>query len=149
MSSDQTYRELSSEQLTSAEESLTEFNKVAVKYEEEVDGPSRLLDLTRIPLIILHRIDLVQHNVKEEEVNTDQQFCSQEKNFSLDQKDPEPLQIKEEHDELEHLQIKVEKELSLNKDEDQHVLKQETDTFVVTPSYEDLYHTEPEPNRNP
>ncbi|MEQ2175899.1 hypothetical protein GOODEAATRI_022461, partial [Goodea atripinnis] len=56
MSSDQTYQELSSEQLTPAEESLTEFNKIAVKYEEEVDGPSRLLDLTRIPLIILHRI---------------------------------------------------------------------------------------------
>ncbi|MEQ2281669.1 hypothetical protein AMECASPLE_032858 [Ameca splendens] len=57
MSSDQSHRELSSEQLTPAEETFTEFNDVVVKYEEEVDGQLRLLDFTRIPLIILHRIE--------------------------------------------------------------------------------------------
>ncbi|MED6268076.1 hypothetical protein CHARACLAT_018612 [Characodon lateralis] len=123
MSYNQSHRELSSEQLTSAEETLTDFKDVVVKFEEEFDGQPILLDFTRIPLIILHRIDLVQHCVKEE-VNFDQQPCNQE--------EPEPLQIKEEHDELEHLQIKEEKELYINKDEEQHVLKQETDTFVVS-----------------
>ncbi|KAK5624116.1 hypothetical protein CRENBAI_015032 [Crenichthys baileyi] len=177
----QSHRELRSEQLTSAEETLTEFKDVIVKFEEEVDGQHRLLDFTRIPLIILHRIDLVQHCVEEEGVvvkneeeadgqlrlldftripliilrridlvqhcvkeeeedNTDQQLCKQE--------EPGPLQIKEEFEELEHLQIKVEKELSINKNEDKHVMKQEPDIVVVTPSYEDKYPTEPELNKN-
>ncbi|MEQ2179187.1 hypothetical protein AMECASPLE_021265 [Ameca splendens] len=56
MSYNQSHRELSSEQLTSAEETLTEFKDVVVKFEEEFDGQHILLDFTRIPLIILHRI---------------------------------------------------------------------------------------------
>ncbi|MED6232687.1 hypothetical protein ATANTOWER_000966 [Ataeniobius toweri] len=62
MSYNQSHRELSSEQLTSAEETLTEFKDVVVKFEEEFDGQHRLLDFTRIPLIILHRIEMRQLN---------------------------------------------------------------------------------------
>ncbi|MEQ2308991.1 hypothetical protein AMECASPLE_034023 [Ameca splendens] len=44
------------ELLSPAEETFTEFKGIIVKSEEELDGQRRLLDFSRIPLIILHRI---------------------------------------------------------------------------------------------
>ena len=67
-----------------------------------------------------------QHVCKEEEVLTDQQLCDQERNSSLDQEDPEPPQIKEEQEEL-----------CTSLEGEQLVLKQETETFMLTPTCPD------------
>ncbi|XP_039659998.1 uncharacterized protein LOC120561114 [Perca fluviatilis] len=72
-----------------------------------------------------------QHVCKEEEVLSDQQLCIQERNSSLDQEDPEPPQIKEDQEEL-----------CTSQEGEQLVLKQETDTFMLTPTYEERDHSE-------
>ncbi|KAM4725186.1 uncharacterized protein FYW61_013415 [Anableps anableps] len=168
-----------------------------------MDDQRRLLDFSRTPRIILHRIDHLLDFVRkdEEEVFSDQQLCKQERdpsldleepeplqmkeeqqepehpwikeeplelcidllqeyvrkeealadldrNSSFDEEEPEPVQMKEEQVELEHLQIKEEeKELCISQDEEQLGLKQETETFMVTPTNEE-FHTEPEANWN-
>ncbi|XP_030609251.1 zinc finger protein with KRAB and SCAN domains 8-like [Archocentrus centrarchus] len=94
----------------------------------------RLLETIWKPEIMLHRIDLQQQHVCEEEVIfPDQQVCNQKRNSSLDREDPEPPQIKEEQEEL-----------CSSQEEEQLGLKQETDTFIVT--YEQSDHNEAEPN---
>ncbi|KAL4007641.1 hypothetical protein ACER0C_001493 [Sarotherodon galilaeus] len=88
------------------------------------------------PVIKLHKIDVQQqHAFEEEEVFTDQQVCNQERNSSLDQKDPEPPQIKEEQEEG-----------CSSQEGEQLGLKQEADVFMVTPAYEESSHSEPEPS---
>ncbi|XP_028435033.1 uncharacterized protein LOC114556331 [Perca flavescens] len=72
-----------------------------------------------------------QHVCKEEEVLSDQQLCIQERNSSLDQEDPESPQIKEDQEEL-----------CTSQEGEQLVLKQETDTFMLTPTYEERDHSE-------
>ncbi|XP_005753623.1 putative mediator of RNA polymerase II transcription subunit 26 [Pundamilia nyererei] len=95
----------------------------------------RLLETICKPEIKLHRIDVhQQHAFKEEDVLTDQQVFNQERNSSLDQEDPQPPQIKEEQEEL-----------CRSQEGEQLGLKQETDTFKVTPAYEKSDHSEPEP----
>ncbi|XP_042280560.1 zinc finger protein 239-like isoform X2 [Thunnus maccoyii] len=64
-----------------------------------------------------------QHVCNEEEVLADQQLCDLERNTSLDQEDPEPPQIKEEQ-----------KELCTSLEGEQLVLKQEMETFMLTPT---------------
>ncbi|XP_026016241.1 zinc finger protein 583-like [Astatotilapia calliptera] len=85
-----------------------------VQYEEESN---------RKPDRNSHIIDLPQQNDCEEEDGLDEQ---QEMNSSVDQEDPEPPQIKEEQEELCSIQ-----------EGEQLGLKQETDTFMVTPAYEE------------
>ncbi len=71
--------------------------------------------------------ELPQQNVckeKEEEVFTDQKLCKQ--NSSLDQEDTKPPEIKEEQE------------------EEQLVLKQECDTFMLTPTSEENDHNQDE-----
>ncbi|XP_027891648.1 involucrin-like isoform X4 [Xiphophorus couchianus] len=100
MSSVQPKRKWINEQLTPAEE--TEFKEI-------MDNQRRLLDFSRLPLIILHRIDLPQCSVcKKEEVVTE--LSNQDEDFTLDQEKTEPLVIKIEQDEPEHLEIKHEQE---------------------------------------
>ncbi|XP_032436299.1 involucrin-like isoform X6 [Xiphophorus hellerii] len=100
MSSVQPKRKWINEQLTPAEE--TEFKEI-------LDNQRRLLDFSRLPLIILHRIDLPQCCVcKKEEVVTE--LSNQDGDFTLDQEKTEPLVIKIEQDEPEHLEIKHEQE---------------------------------------
>ncbi|GLD49872.1 zinc finger protein 286A-like isoform X1 [Lates japonicus] len=119
-----------------AEEIFRVFEKTIVEYEEEVDRQRRLLDIVLNPEIKLHRIDLPQQHVcKEEEVLTDLQLCNQERNSSLDQEDPEPLQIKEEQEEI-----------CTSQEGEQLVLKQEIDTFMLTSDHEETDHSEPEPD---
>ncbi|KAM9333626.1 uncharacterized protein KZ484_018645 [Pholidichthys leucotaenia] len=73
--------------------------------------------------------DVPQLHDYKEEVLTLQQFCNQqERNFSLDQEEQQDTQIKGE-------------------DEEQLGLKQETDSFMVTPTYEKNDQSQPEPNR--
>ncbi len=75
-----------------------------------------------------------QHVSMEEEALADQQLCIQERNSSLDQEHQEPPQIKEEQEEL-----------CTTLEGEQLVLKQETDTFMWTPTDEESDHSEPEP----
>eukprot|EP00064_Thunnus_orientalis_P005641 superscaffoldBa00000562_g5655 len=120
-------RELINERLTAAaEEIFRVFQKTVVQYEEEIDRQRRLLDIVWKPEIKLYRIELPQQHVcKEEEDLPDQQFCNQERNSSLDQEDPEPPQIREEQEEL-----------YTSLEGEQLVLKQETETFMLTPCEE-------------
>ncbi|XP_034398226.1 zinc finger and SCAN domain-containing protein 31-like [Cyclopterus lumpus] len=78
-----------------------------------------------------------QHVCKEEEVLCEQQLCIQERSSSLDQEDPEPPQIKEEQEEL-----------CTSQEGEQLELKQETETFMLTPTCEETDHSEPEPPRD-
>ncbi|XP_016531734.1 trichohyalin-like [Poecilia formosa] len=87
------------EQFTDAEETFTEFKDIIVKSEEEMDDQRRLLDFSRTPRIILHRIDCLQCNI-----------YNQERRSTLDQDEFEPLQVKQEQDEPEDHQIKEEQE---------------------------------------
>ncbi|KAM9364838.1 uncharacterized protein KZ484_011022 [Pholidichthys leucotaenia] len=72
---------------------------------------------------------------KEEEVLTVQQFCNQERNPNLDQEELDAAQFKEE-----------EEELCTSHEEEHFGLKEETDTFMVTPTDEDNDNSENEPN---
>ncbi|XP_051809492.1 uncharacterized protein LOC110945292 isoform X2 [Acanthochromis polyacanthus] len=127
MSSVQNLRELINERLTAAaEEIFTEFEKTIVQYEEEIDRQRRLLDNIWKPQITQHTAVLPQVEIcneednnwklqitlhttelplqqictEEEEVPAEQNVCNQERNSSVDQEDPEPLQMKEEHMEI-------------------------------------------------
>ncbi|XP_027892242.1 oocyte zinc finger protein XlCOF8.4-like, partial [Xiphophorus couchianus] len=142
--------EFINEPLTAAEETFTEFKEIIVKSEEEMDDHRRLLDFSRRPQIILHRIDSLQCNV-----------YNQERRSTLDQEESEPLQVKQEQEEpedqqiklekedLEYLQIKVDEKEGYNSQGDEQLeLKQETDICMMVPVYEQTDHTESEPNRN-
>ncbi|XP_042277344.1 zinc finger protein 436-like isoform X2 [Thunnus maccoyii] len=133
MSSIQCLREFINERLTAAaEEIFRVFQTIIVDYEEEIDRQRRLLDIVWKPEIKLQRIELLQQNVcEEEEVLTDQQPCNQEKNSSLAQEDPEPPQIKEEQEEV-----------YTSLEGEQLVLKQETETFMWTPTCEESDNSE-------
>jgi len=77
-----------------------------------------------------------QHVCKEEEgkEEEEQQLCVEERSPSLDQEDPAPPQVKEEQEEL-----------CTGQEGEQLELKQETETFMLTPTHEETDHSEPEP----
>ncbi|XP_032356900.1 zinc finger protein 37 isoform X1 [Etheostoma spectabile] len=125
MSKVQMLRGLVEQRLTAAaEEIFGLFERTIAEYEEELcrlkeenEQQRKRLDAVFSPQLRLHRAELPQQHVcKEEEVLSDQQLCIQVRNSSLDQKDPEPPQIKEE--------------LCTSQEGEQLVLKQETDTFI-------------------
>uniref|UniRef100_A0A3P8TH93 C2H2-type domain-containing protein n=1 Tax=Amphiprion percula TaxID=161767 RepID=A0A3P8TH93_AMPPE len=76
-----------------------------------------------------------QHVCKEGNGLANRQLCNQEKNFSLDQEEPEPPQITEEQEEV-----------CTSQQGKQIVLKQVTDTFLLTSTDKDSDHSELEPN---
>ncbi|XP_067456482.1 zinc finger protein OZF-like [Thunnus thynnus] len=124
MSSVQCLRELMNERLTAAaEEIFRVFQETISEYEKEINRQRILLDIVWKPEIKLHRTELPQQHVCKEEVLADQQLCDQERNSSLDQEDLEPPQIKEEQ-----------KELCSSLEGEWLVLKQETETFMLTPT---------------
>uniref|UniRef100_UPI0037E87908 oocyte zinc finger protein XlCOF20-like n=1 Tax=Semicossyphus pulcher TaxID=241346 RepID=UPI0037E87908 len=135
MSSVQYFREFINERLTAAaEEIFGVLEKTIVEYEEEIDRQRKLLDIVWKPEIKLQRIELPQQHVcMEEEVLPGQQFCNQERNSSPDQEDQEPPQIKDEQEEVCTSQV-----------EEQLVLKQEINTFMLTTADEDSDHNEEE-----
>ncbi|KAM9364735.1 uncharacterized protein KZ484_010904 [Pholidichthys leucotaenia] len=105
-------------------------------FERIMEHQYRLLDVTRKPVMKLHRIDAPQlHDCKEEEVLSIQQLCNQERNSSLDQEEQDAAQVKEK-----------EEELCSSQEEEDFGVKQETDTFMVTPTDEDNDKSETEPN---
>ncbi|XP_068576795.1 zinc finger protein 420-like [Cebidichthys violaceus] len=141
MSSVVSLRKFVNERLSAAaEEIFGVFEKTIVEYQEEIHRQSRLLNVFWKPEIKLQRIELPQQHVcKEEEVLSDQQLCIQERSSSLDQEDPDPPQIKEEQEEL-----------CTSQEGEQLELQQETETFMLTPTYEESNHTEAQtPNINP
>ncbi|XP_058469222.1 histone H3.v1-like isoform X2 [Solea solea] len=103
----------------------------------------KLLEVVWKPKVKPQRISVSpeppqQHVIKEEEeeeVLTEQQLCNQERNSSLDQEEPESLQIKEE-----------EEEICTSQEQEQLELKQEADNFMLTPDNEESDHMEPEPD---
>ncbi|XP_014025293.1 zinc finger and SCAN domain-containing protein 21 [Salmo salar] len=110
------------ERLTAAaEEIFGVVEKTVAEYQEEVVRLQRLLDIVLQPepdiTLKLHRADLQQRtlSVSEEEVPSEQQHCEQEWSPSLGQ-DTEPIQIKEEEEELRTTQ------------EEEHIHGFETDT---------------------
>ncbi|XP_068576793.1 zinc finger protein 208-like [Cebidichthys violaceus] len=131
MSTIQCLRTFVVERLTAAaEEIFVVFEKAIVEYEEEIDRQRRQLDNVWKPESL--EIELPQQHVrKEEEVLSDQQLCIQERSSSLDQEDPDPPHIKEEQEEL-----------CTSQEGEQLELKQETETFMWTPTYENSDHGE-------
>ncbi|XP_078797711.1 uncharacterized protein LOC144989338 [Oryzias latipes] len=112
MSSLQSLRELISERLAAAAEEICRLCEgTIVQYEEELCRQRRLLDVIWKPQLQLHHIGLPQHWMTEEE---DQ--CNQQKNFRVEQEEPEHPQIQEEpeppqsKEEPEPLQIQEEPE---------------------------------------
>ncbi|XP_059192791.1 zinc finger protein 8-like [Centropristis striata] len=165
MSSVGSFKEFVNERLTAAaEEIFGVFLKTIVEYEEVIDRQRRLLDIVWKPEIQLHRIELPQQHVceEEEEVPVDQQLWDQERNSSLDQEDPEPPQVKEEPEELsisqegEQLVVKQQtptyEEWDHNEDQTTHIIPDDTlieaetesvfRTFMFTPTYEESNHCE-------
>ncbi|XP_051806517.1 zinc finger and SCAN domain-containing protein 31-like [Acanthochromis polyacanthus] len=130
-------RELISDRLTAAaSEIFTEFEKTIVQYQEEIDRQRRLLDVIWKPHIPLQPIELPQSYVCENEKTVvDHQPHDQERNSMVDHEDPEPLRIKDQQEEL-----------CTSQEKEQPGLKQETDTFEVTPTDEESDHSEPKPN---
>ncbi|XP_030608716.1 zinc finger protein 227-like [Archocentrus centrarchus] len=103
----------------------------SIQYEEEIDHQHRLMYITGKPKIQLHITDIPeQHGCKE------QQLYNQEGSSGLDQEGPDRPQIKEE-----------EEELCTGHEGEQLVLKEKTDTFMVTASCKESDLSEPEPNR--
>ncbi|XP_039878590.1 zinc finger protein 41 homolog isoform X3 [Simochromis diagramma] len=133
MPSVQYLREFINERLTAAAEQIfLEFEKTIVQYEEEIDRQRRLLDITWKPQIKLHRTDVPQQHVpKKEVVPTEQQLCNQDNNSSLKHGKPESPQIKEEPEEL-----------CSSQEGEQLILKEETDTFMVTATCDKSDQTE-------
>ncbi|KAM4549169.1 uncharacterized protein PAE49_017136 [Odontesthes bonariensis] len=129
MSSVHYLRDLISQRLTAAaQEIFTEFEKITVRYEEEIDRQRKLLETSEtlqmwIPKIKLHKIDFPQqHDFEEKEALADQGVCNQEESSSFNQEDPEKLCTTQQG------------ELP--------VLKQEGDTIAVSPVDEQRDHSE-------
>ncbi|XP_051809812.1 uncharacterized protein LOC127535540 [Acanthochromis polyacanthus] len=149
MSSAQCLGELITETRTAAEQTTV----------KDEGRQRRLLDNIWKPQITQHTAGLPEQCVcKEEEVFVDQQLCNQERNSSPDQGDPEPPGIKEEQEELiisfdkenpGSLDIKEEQEkLCTSQEGEQLALKHEIDMLIVTPTYEEKDHSEPESNND-
>ncbi|XP_070830079.1 zinc finger protein 19-like [Chaetodon trifascialis] len=98
MSKAQTLRAFVEQRLTAAAEEIIElFERRIAEYEEELCGQRKLLDAVFQPEIRLHRADVQQLLVSQEEDPPEQQDCLD----SVDQEDPPELpHIKEEQKEL-------------------------------------------------
>ncbi|XP_070840645.1 zinc finger protein 530-like [Chaetodon trifascialis] len=98
MSKVQTLRAFVEQRLTAAAEEIIElFERTIAEYEEELCGQRKLLDAVFQPEVRLHRADVQQLLVSQEEDPPEQQDCLD----SLDQEDPPELpHIKEEQEEL-------------------------------------------------
>ncbi|XP_024287945.1 zinc finger protein 263-like isoform X1 [Oncorhynchus tshawytscha] len=108
------------------EKTITEYDNEISSSKEEIKRLRRLLDLVFNPEIKLHRADLHQLYLPDE-VSPEQQHCEQEWSPSLKQEDPEPSQIKEEHEVWTSQGGEQLKEL-----------ESDTKEFIFTPSVENL-----------
>ncbi|XP_023818369.1 uncharacterized protein LOC101155258 isoform X3 [Oryzias latipes] len=113
----------------SVREQLSVAEGTLVQNEEELCRQRRLLDSSWNPQLQLHIAVLPQHWV------TDEDLCNQQRNFRVKHEEPEPLQTKEELDEL-----------CISQHEDQLDLKQEADTLMEIPTYEEDENSEADLN---
>ncbi|XP_078791289.1 uncharacterized protein LOC144986836 isoform X3 [Oryzias latipes] len=128
MSSLQSLRELISERLAAAAEEIYRLCEgTIVQYEQELCRQRRLLDVIWKPKLQLHNIVLPQHWMTEE---ADQ--CNQQRNFRVEQEEPEPPQIQEEQEEPEPPQIKEEQE-----ETEPPQIQEELQSFNVTDSQDE------------
>nr|XP_043896858.1 zinc finger protein 771-like [Solea senegalensis] len=136
MSSRQHLRHLITERLAAAAEDIfSAFEQTIVDYEEEVNRQRKLLEIVCKPRVKLHRIELPQQHVfKEGEVLTEQQLWNQERNSSLDQEEPESLQMKEDQEEI-----------CTSHEGEQLQVKQEADIIMLTLGHVESNLMEPEP----
>ncbi|XP_054882251.1 uncharacterized protein LOC129356713 [Poeciliopsis prolifica] len=88
-----------------AEEIFSEVERTVGRFQEELDAQRRLLALCLKPQVRLTRIEHLQHHVCKEEV-----LMGYESTCSLDRAEPEPLCIKEEQMEPNHIQIRPDPE---------------------------------------
>ncbi|XP_059192962.1 zinc finger protein 664-like [Centropristis striata] len=124
MSSVQGLREFVNERLNAAaEEILGVFEKTIVVFEEEIDRQRKLLDIVLKPGIKLHKKDIPQQYVCNEEVPFEQQLCIKERNSSGDQEIAEPAEIKQEQEEIHTSQ-----------EGEQPICKQDSDMFKLRPT---------------
>ncbi|XP_054904779.1 zinc finger protein 615-like [Poeciliopsis prolifica] len=147
MSLSESLRDFIKERLTAAaEEIFTEFDKTIVRYEEELDRQRRLLEICWNPRIKLHRIDLSEMFIKQENLsNLDR---GESELLGLNQEDPGPQQMYENHSDLHPLLVKTEQ------DEPEHPqiqiepfdLKQEADTFIENPDCDERNLRQTVPN---
>ncbi|RVE55533.1 hypothetical protein OJAV_G00235330, partial [Oryzias javanicus] len=108
---------------------------------EELCGQNRLLDSSWNPQHQLHLTVLPQHWLTEEDL------CNQQRNFRVDQENPEPPQTPEELQDPEPSPMKEEpEELCISQDEEQLDLKQETETWMEIPTLEEHVDSEADGN---
>uniref|UniRef100_A0A3Q3JV55 C2H2-type domain-containing protein n=1 Tax=Monopterus albus TaxID=43700 RepID=A0A3Q3JV55_MONAL len=135
MSSIQDLRRFINERLTAAaEEIVGAFESIILQHEEEIHRQRKLLDIVWKPQLAVG-LRSICRSILEQDTEPPDQLCDQERNPSLDQEDPEPPDIKEEQEELHS-----------SHEGERLGLKQETDPFMFTPTYEDSDHSEPEPD---
>ncbi|XP_078793424.1 uncharacterized protein LOC110016090 isoform X2 [Oryzias latipes] len=104
MSSFQSLRESICERLAAAAEEIFRLCEgTIVQYEQELCRQRGLLDSSWKPQLQLHHTDLPQQWMTEEK-----DLCNQQRNFRVEQEEPEPPQIKEEQEEPEPPQIQEE-----------------------------------------
>uniref|UniRef100_A0A3B3DIJ9 C2H2-type domain-containing protein n=1 Tax=Oryzias melastigma TaxID=30732 RepID=A0A3B3DIJ9_ORYME len=142
MSSLQSLRELISERLAAAAEEIFRLCEgTIVQYEQELCRQRRLLDICWKPQLQLHHIVLPQH------WSTEEDLCNQQRNFRVDQENPEPPQTPEELQDPEPSPMKEEPgELCISQDEEQLDLKQETETLMEIPALEEHVDSEADGN---
>ncbi|XP_008417038.1 zinc finger protein 570-like [Poecilia reticulata] len=147
MSSSTSLRELIRERLTAAaEEIFTEFDKTIVQYEEELARQRRLLEICWKPRIALQRIDISHlFNEQESHFNLDQW---ETKPLGENQEDPGPQQTHQNHCDLDPLLVKKEQdELELSQIQiEPFELKQEADSFIENPDYDERNLSQTVPN---
>ena len=80
----------------------------------------------------------LQHGINDEVLLPERQCCHQLRKRIMEEGEPRPPKIKEEPEEL-----------CTSQEGEQLALKQETDSFMMTPGYEECDHSEPEPNPDP
>ncbi|XP_041637941.1 myoneurin-like isoform X2 [Cheilinus undulatus] len=130
MSEGDSLRELVTERLTAAAEDIFKLVKTTiVEYKEELERQRKRLDIFLSPKIYLHRTDEPHQLVCKEE----ESLSNREKNSSPDQEEAEPPRVKEEPEEPCSIQ-----------EGEQLELKEETETFMLTPAHEERNHSEPE-----
>ncbi|XP_078793510.1 uncharacterized protein LOC144987836 isoform X2 [Oryzias latipes] len=122
----------------SVREQLSAGEGTIIQNEEELCRQRRLLDSSWKPQLQLHHIVLPQHWV-----NEDEDLSNQQRNFRVEHEKPDPPLYKEELEEPEPSLIKEKKEGFYNSQLD---LKQETDTVMEIPTYEEDENSEADLN---
>ncbi|XP_008404657.1 zinc finger protein 37-like [Poecilia reticulata] len=134
-------REFIRERLTAAaEEIFTQLEKTIVQYEEEIDRQRRLLDLSWRPRTEQNPADVQQRLVSRKQqvlmapLLSNQETLSGPAEPETVDRNPEAVQVKEEPDD----------EIA-GRDEEQLHLKQEADSFTVSPAEEAGEDSNPDP----